>query len=59
MDEQRQEIQLEPTYSNSVPIRNVALRICRKQWTIGRCVERGFVITALVVRDDDDDDDDD
>ena len=27
MDEQRQDVQLEPTYSNSVPIRDVALRI--------------------------------
>ena len=40
MDEQRQDNQFEPTYSSSVPIRDVALRICRKQWTIGRFGER-------------------
>ena len=31
MDEQRQDVQLEPTYSSFVLIRDVALRICRKQ----------------------------
>ena len=34
MDEQRQDDQLEPTYSSSVPIRDVALTTYRKQWTI-------------------------
>ena len=28
MDEQRQDIRFEPTYSNSVPIQDVAQRIC-------------------------------
>ena len=32
MDEQRQAVQLEPTYSSSVPIRDVALRIDREAW---------------------------
>ena len=41
MYEQRQDVQFEPTYSSSLPIRDVALRICQKQWTIGRCGERG------------------
>ena len=41
MDEQRQDDQLEPTYSSSVPIRDVGLKTCRKQWTIGRGGERG------------------
>ena len=36
MDKQRQDVQLEPTYSSSVPIPNVALRTCQKQWTIRR-----------------------
>ena len=55
MDEQRQDVQLEPTYSSSVPIRDVTLRICRKQWTIGRCGERGSGISVLIAWHDDDD----
>ena len=34
------------------------LRICRKQWTIGRCGERVSGISVLIARHDDDDDDD-
>ena len=34
MDEHRQDDQLGPTYSSFVPIRNVALKTCRRQWTI-------------------------
>ena len=56
MDEQRHEVQLEPTYSSSVPIRDVALRICRKQWTIGRCGERRLEISVLIAWHDDDHD---
>ncbi len=55
MDEQRQDDQLEPTYSSSVPIRDVALKTCRKQWAIGRCGERGSGISVLIARHDDDD----
>ena len=58
MAEQRQDDQFEPTYSSSVPIRNVALKTCRKQWTIGRCGERVSGISVLMAKDDDDDDDD-
>ena len=61
MDEKRQDVQLEPTYSSSVPIQDVALRICRKQWTIGRCGEKGSGISVLIARHHDDaaaDDDD-
>ena len=36
MDKQRQDDQLEPTYSSSVLIGDVALKTCWKQWTIGR-----------------------
>ena len=57
MDEQRQNVQLEPTYSSSVLIQYVALRIFRKQWTIGKCGERGSGISMLIARHDDDDDD--
>ena len=54
-DEQRQDDLLEPTYINSVPIRNVVLKTCRKQWTIGRVGERGPGISVLMARHDDDD----
>ena len=52
MDEQRQDVQFEPTYSSPVLIRDVDLRICRKQWTIGRCGERGSGISVLMARHD-------
>ena len=48
MDEQRQDDQLEPTYSSSVPIRDVALRTYRKQWTIETGDERGSGISVLI-----------
>ncbi len=57
--EQKQGDKLEPTYSSSVLIRDVALKTCRKQWTIGRDGERGSEISVLMARHDDDDDDDD
>ena len=50
--------ELEPTYSSSVRIRDVALRSCQKRWTIGRSGERGSGISVLAARHDDDDDDD-
>ena len=56
MDEQRQDDKLEPTYSSSVPIRDVALRTGRKQWTIGRCGERGSGISMVIALHDDSDD---
>ena len=55
MDEQRQDDQLEPTYSNSVPIRGVIPKTCRKQRTIGRCGERRSGISVLIARHDEDD----
>ena len=57
MTEQRQDDQLEPTYSSSVPIRDVTLKTYRKQWTIGNDGERGSGISLLIVRHDDDDQD--
>ena len=42
MDEQRQDDKLEPTYSSSVPIRDVILKTCRFQWTIRRGGERVY-----------------
>ena len=35
MDEQRPEGQLEPTYSSSLPIQDVALKTSRNHWNIG------------------------
>ena len=55
MDEQRQDDQLEPTYSSSVLIRDVALKTCRKQWTIEKGGEKGSKISVLMARHDDDD----
>ena len=57
-DEQRQDVQIEPTYSSSLSIRDVAM-ICRKQRTLGRYSERRSGISVLIARHDDDDDDDD
>ena len=48
MAEQRQDDQLEPTYSGSVPIEDVALKTNRKQWTIRRGDERGSGIFVLM-----------
>ena len=56
MAEQKQGDQHEPTYSNPVRIRDVALRICQKRWTIGRSGERGSGISVQVAWLDNDDD---
>ena len=40
--------QLEPTHSNFVWIRGVALRSCQKWWTIGKDGERGSRISVLM-----------
>ena len=55
MAEQNQDDQLEPTYSSSVRIRDVALGTCQKRWTIGRCGERRPGIFVHAARHDDDD----
>ena len=56
MNEQRQDDQLEPTHSISVPIGGVVLKTCRKQWTTEKVGEKGSGISVLMVRHDDDDD---
>ncbi len=56
VDKQRQDDQLEPTYSNSVLIWDVTLRNFQKQWTIEKSGERGSGISVLMVRHDDNDD---
>ena len=48
MDAQRQDVQLESTHSSSVPIRDVALRICWKQWKTGRRGKRRSGISVLI-----------
>ena len=55
MAEQKQDDQLEQTYSSSVRIRDVALKTCQRRWTIGRSGERGSGISALAAQHDDDD----
>ena len=57
MAEQKQGDQFEPTYSSSVRIWDVALRMSQKWWTIGRSGERGSGISMLAAQHDDDDDD--
>ena len=56
---QKQDDQLEHIYSSYVRIRDLALKPCQRQWTIGRSGERGSGISVLAARHDDDDDDDD
>ena len=55
IDKQRLDDQLDPTYSSSVPIRDVVLKTCRKQWTIEKGGKKGSGISVLMVRHDDDD----
>ena len=57
MDEQRQDDQLESTNSSSVPIWDVALKICRKQWTIEKGGEKRSGISMLMAQYGDNDDD--
>ena len=56
MDEQRQDNQLEPTLSSCVPIWDVVLKTCWKQWLIEKGGEKGSGISMLMARHDDDDD---
>ena len=56
MAKQKQDDQLEPTYSSYVRIRDVALKTCQRRWMIGRRDERGSGISVLAARHDDDDD---
>ena len=56
MAELKEGDQLEPTYSSSVRIRDIALRTCQKRLTIGRSGERGSGVSVLAARQDDDND---
>ena len=55
MANQKQDDQLEHTYSSYVMIRDVTLKTCRRQWMIGRRGERGSGISMLAAQHDDDD----
>ena len=57
MAEQKQDDQLEHTYSSYVRIQDVALKTRQKRWMIGRSGERVSGISVLAARHDDDDDD--
>ena len=52
MAEQKQDVQLEHTYSSYVRIRDVALKTCQRRRTIGRSGEKGSGISVLVARHD-------
>ena len=52
---QKQDDQLEHTYSSYLRTWNVALKTCRRWWTIGRSGERGSRISVQAARHDDDD----
>ena len=54
---QKQDWQLEHTFSSYVRIRNVALKTYQGRLTIGRSGERGSGISVLTARHDDDEDD--
>ena len=58
MAKQKQDDQLEHTYSSYMRIQDVALKTCQKRWMIGKSGERGPGLFELAARDDDDDDDD-
>ena len=52
----KQDDLLEHTYSRYVRIRDVALKTCRRRWTIGKSGERGSGISVVAARHDDDND---
>ena len=52
MAEQKQDVQLEQTYSSYVRIWDAALKTCQRRWTTGRSGERGWGISVLAARHD-------
>ena len=56
MAAQKQDDQLERTFSSYVRIQDVTLKTYLGRWTIGRSGERGSGISVLPARYDDDDD---
>ena len=57
MAKQKQDDQLEHTYSSYVRIRDVDMKTCQERWMIGRSGERGSGLSVPAARHDDDDDD--
>ena len=55
MANQKQDDQLEHTYSSCVMIQDVTLKTCQRRWMIGRRGETGSGISVLAARHDDDD----
>ena len=55
MAAQKQDNQLERTFSSYVRIQDVVLKTYLGRWTIGRSGERGSGISVLLARYDDDD----
>ena len=55
MAKQKQDDQLEHTYSIYVRIQDVALKTCQRQWMIGKSGEKGSGISVLAARHDNDD----
>ena len=53
MAKQKQDDQLELTYSSYVRTQDVTLKTCQKRWIIGRNGERGSRISVLVARHED------
>ena len=53
---QKQDDQVEHTYSSYVKIRDVALKTCQRRWTIGNSGERESGVSVPAARHDDDDD---
>ena len=56
MVKQKQDDQLELTYSSYVTTRDVTLKSCQRRLIIGRSGKRGFGISVLAARHHDDDD---
>ena len=56
MAKQKQDDQLEPTYSSYLKTQDVTLKTSQKRWMIGRSGGRGSGISVLAARHDDDDD---
>ena len=54
MARQKQDNQLEHTFSSYVRIQDVALKTYQRQWTIGRSGEKGSGISVVATRHDDD-----
>ena len=55
MAKQKQDDQLELTYSSYVRTQDVTLKTCQRRWMIGRSGKRGSGISVLAARHDDDD----